>query len=61
MAVKTAKLHYTSDCQKCGGRLMTDGVQDYTVECAYPEDCPTKKLNKKSEFKRIHTLTKPKA
>jgi len=36
---------YTSDCAKCGSRMKTDGVIDVPVECAYPEDCPTKKLN----------------
>ena len=46
--IKTMNLDYTSDCQKCGGRLMTDGEMTYTVECAYPEDCPVK-----TEFKRI--------
>jgi len=36
---------YTSDCAKCGSRMKTDGVTDVPVECAYPEDCPTKRLN----------------
>ena len=33
------------DCKKCGSRVITDkdtGKQ-YTVECAYPENCPIKK------------------
>ncbi len=43
--VKTMQLHYTSDCMKCGGRVMENKEgKEFTCECAYPEDCPVKKL-----------------
>ncbi len=43
--VKTMQLHYTSDCMKCGGRVMENKEgKEFTCECAYPEDCQVKKL-----------------
>ena len=38
-------LWYTSDCAKCGGEVLTDGVYDYRCSCAYPDDCPVQRLN----------------
>ncbi len=43
--IQTMQLHYTSDCMKCGGRVMENKEgKEFTCECAYPEDCPVKKL-----------------
>ena len=57
MTVKTMELKPAPDCKKCGGQLMADGDVLYTVQCAYPEDCPVKQVHsKKSEFKRISTI-----
>jgi len=39
--------HLTSDCQKCNSPVYENKecTRDYPMACAYPEDCPIKKLN----------------
>lgn len=47
--------HYGSDCMKCGGRVIVNmsETKSFPCECAYPEDCPTKKLEASNNKIRI--------